>query len=129
MGASYTFIGNVLRIDFEGVYPADAAMDVFQRALEDPAFPENARLLIDVTRSESLADRRTQDLKTSVDFFANAIERVGKRGAILAASEFQSGMMRMAAVYAETLNVECKVFSTEGEAVRWLNRDLPGEND
>jgi hypothetical protein len=127
MAVSYTFVGNVLRINLEGIYPAEDAVNTFHLALDDPKFPENARLLVDVRRSESLTERRPEDLKSSVDFFAAAIERVGGRGAILAETEFQMGLMRMTAVYAETRDVECMVFSSQEEAITWLNRDLPGK--
>lgn len=129
MGASYTFVGNVVRIDLEGNYPSEDAIKAFERALEDPAFPANARLIVDVRRSESLTQRRTEDLKMVVDFFAQKVGRVGGRGAILAASEFQVGLMRLTATYAELREVEAMVFQTEDEAIRWLNRDLPGCDD
>jgi hypothetical protein len=129
MSVSYAFFGNVLRMDLEGVYPPEDVVESFRRALNDPEFPENARLLIDVTRSQSLADRHAEELKGVVDAFASVIQQVGNRCAILAQSDVHYGLMRMAGAFADLHDAEARVFKSEDEAIRWLNSDLPGEND
>ena len=66
----------------------------------DPAFPpENARLLLDVTRSKSLADRPVDDLRRVAEYLAKRGDRVGHRCAILAESDVHFGLMRMAVVH------------------------------
>lgn len=125
MAVSYRFVENILRMDLVGVYPADAILDAFDRALEDPRFPaENARFLIDVTCSESLADRSVDDLRRVSEYFAKGAGRLGSRCAILAESAVHFGLMRMAVVFYEMNSVEARVFKGEKEAVLWLNHDL-----
>ena len=46
MAVSYDFEGNILRMVLEGVYPPEAIMRAFDRALEDANFPDHARFLI-----------------------------------------------------------------------------------
>jgi hypothetical protein len=125
MAVSYRFVENILRLDLVGVYPPDDIFNAFDRALEDPRFPpKSARFLIDVTRSESLADRSVDDLRRIAEYFASRSGRLGRRCAILAESAVHFGLMRMAVVFAEMSNVEARVFKVEDEALLWLNRDV-----
>lgn len=126
MSVSYSFEGNIIIMRLEGVYPPDAITEAFDRALADPGFPaENARLLMDVNRSESLADRPVEDLRRVAEHFAERADRVGNRCAIVAKSSVHFGLMRMAVVFAELREAEARVFKNEREATLWLNQDLP----
>ena len=125
MAVSYRFMENILRIDLVGVYPSDAIINAFDRALEDPRFPnQNARFLLDVTRSESLAERSVEDLRRVAEYFAKRSGRMGRRCAILAESAVHFGLMRMAIVFAEKYEAEARVFKSEEEAVLWLHNDV-----
>ena len=122
MPVSYSFTGNILRMDFEGTYPSDAIIEAFEAALADPAFPTvDTRLLLNVNLSESLADRSVEDLRRVAEYFAQRAERVGRRCAIVAESAVHFGLMRMAVVFAEMYDAEARVFKSEDEAVLWLN--------
>lgn len=130
MAVSYSFQKNVLRMEFAGIYPPDAILETFKEALADPAFPrKNARLLLDVNRSESLAERSVEDLRRVAEYFAQNADRVGRRCAIVAESTVHFGLMRMAVVFAEMYDAEARVFKGEDEAVLWLNHGLPVTND
>jgi len=100
-------------------------MEAFDRALNDPKFPDNAFLMLDVTRSESLAKRSVDDLRRIVDYYGKRADRVGRRCAILAESAVHFGLMRMAVVFAESYDAKARVFKTEEEALLWLRHDLP----
>lgn len=127
MGVSYAFEGKVFRMDAEGVYPSQELIDTFDRALADPRFPRDARFLLDVTRSESLADRTVDELRKVVDHFGSRAGRVGRRCALVAESAVHYGLMRMAAAFSEGYGVETRVFRTKEEAVEWLNQGLAME--
>jgi hypothetical protein len=117
-------------MEFEGLYPSDAIIEAFEEALADPAFPpKNARLLLNVNRSESLADRSVEDLRRVAEYFAHRADRVGRRCAIVAESAVHFGLMRMAVVFAEMYDAEARVFKKEDEAVLWLNHGLQVVND
>lgn len=123
MAVTYVFDGNVFRMNLEGVYPPQEIIDTFDRALADPRFPNDARFLLDVTRSESLAGRTVDDLRRVVDHFGPRAGRVGRRCALVAQSAVHFGLMRMAAAFSETYGVDTRVFRTVKEAVDWLKRD------
>jgi hypothetical protein len=109
-------------MEFEGTYPPDAIIDAFEQALADPAFPaDSARLLLNVNRSQSLADRSVDDLRRVAEYLARRSDRVGRRCAIVAESAVHFGLMRMAVVFAESHGAEARVFKAEDEAVLWLN--------
>ena len=130
MPVSYSFNGNILRMEFEGLYPSGAIIEAFEEALADPAFPpQNARLLLNVNRSESLADRSVEDLRRVAECFAQRADRVGRRCAIVAESAVHFGLMRMAVVFAEMYDAEARVFKKEDEAILWLNHGLQVVND
>ena len=130
MPVSYSFNGNILRMEFEGLYPSSAIIEAFEEALADPAFPpQNARLLLNVNRSESLADRSVEDLRRVAECFAQRADRVGRRCAIVAESAVHFGLMRMAVVFAEMYDAEARVFKKEDEAILWLNHGLQVVND
>ena len=130
MAVTYSFHRNILKMTFEGFYPSQAIIDSFEKALADPAFPpENTGLLLDVNRSESLADRPVDDLRRVADYFARNADRVGRRCAIVAESTVHFGLMRMAVAFAEMYDAQARVFKNEEEAVEWLNQSLTVTNE
>jgi hypothetical protein len=102
-------------------------MQAFAKALEDPRFPDSAAFLLDVTRSESLSTRPTDDLRSITEFMGRRAGKIGKRCAILATTDLHYGLMRMAGVFAEEYGVEVKVFRRLEEALDWLGVRAPQE--
>jgi hypothetical protein len=129
MAVTYTFQGSIVRMDFVGVYLSQDIIDAFDKLLADPDFPDNARLLFDVTRSESLAARPADDLRRVVEYCGQKVERRGRRCAVLAESDVHFGLIRMAIVFAEAFDAEVMVFKVEDEALQWLNQSLSGARD
>jgi hypothetical protein len=129
MGVTYEFKSNLFVMTLDGVCPMDELFDTFDRALEDSAFPENARFLMDVSASESLADRTVEELRQVVDHFSARAERIGNRCALVAQSPVLFGMMRMAMVFSEMHGVNTSVFKSVDEAADWLKRDLPATGE
>jgi hypothetical protein len=120
MPVHYTLDGTLFRMDFEGSYTTEEVKQVFAAALEDPAFPEDARLLMDVTQSTSLASRPAEEIQGVADFLGPRAARVGNRCAIYAREPVKFGLMRMAQVFGETHGVETSVFSELEPALEWL---------
>ena len=125
MGITYKFKSNLFVMTLDGVCPMDEVMDTFDRALVDSAFPENARFLMDVSASESLANRTVEELRQVVDHFSARAAKIGNRCALVAQSPVLFGMMRMAMVFSEMHGVNTSVFKSVDEAAEWLKRDLP----
>jgi hypothetical protein len=129
MAVSYTFRGSILRMDFVGCYAPQAIIDAFDEAMADPRFFDNACLLIDVTRSESLVERSVDDLRLIVDNLGPRTARVGRRFALLAGAAVHFGLLRMVVVFAEAHDVEARAFTDEDEAVVWLSQSQAGTKD
>ena len=125
MGVKYKFDGNLLLMTLHGVCPVEDFIDTFDKALIDPAFPKNARFLLDVSASISLADRSVDELRQVVDHFGPRAGRVGRRCALVAQSPVHFGLMRIAVAFSELHGVTANVFRTVEDAVEWLNQDLP----
>jgi hypothetical protein len=125
MGVTYEFKSNLFVMTLAGISPVDEVIDTFDQALVDSSFPENARFLMDVSASESLADRTVDELRHVVDHFSARAGRVGNRCALVAQSPVLFGMMRMAMVFSEMHGVNTSVFKSVDEAAEWLKNDVP----
>lgn len=120
MPVTYSFDDRIFRLDCIGEYSNEELRQNYNAALNDPAFPENALFLMDVTHSTSLAARPTQDIKETSSFLGPRADKFGKRCAIIALEDLYFGLMRMAGAFGETFGVETAVFRTEAEALQWL---------
>ena len=132
MAVTYFFDGRILRLAFMGDYSADDILSVADRAFADPALPREVRLLVDVTRSRSLAGRSAGELRTAVDHFRPWRSRIGNRSAVLVGSPLQFGLIRMAMAFGEKHGFTARIFRTEAEAVDWLSQQPvqgPSERD
>lgn len=120
MPVSYSFQGRLLRLDCVGTYSPDELKRKYAEALEDPAFPERAVFLLDVTRSESLTTRPVDELRDIARFVEPWAAKHGNKCAILAQDDLHFGLMNMAAIFAEGVGLETQVFRTLGHALEWL---------
>ncbi len=92
----------------------------FLAAMNDPACPARVELIVDVTRSESLAVRPTDEIRAVAEFIGPYAERVGGRCAVVASPGVQFGLSAMGSVYSEGVGVVTVVFRTHAEAIEWL---------
>jgi len=122
MAVTYSFDGRILRLAFAGDYSAEDVVGVADRAFADPALPREVRLLVDVTRSGSLAGRSAEELRAFVDRFRPWQSRIGTRSAVLVGSPLQFGLMRMVVAFGEKHGFNTRIFRTEAEAVDWLSQ-------
>jgi hypothetical protein len=120
MGVRYSIRQDVVIIEFEGTYEPHDIKRKFLEALGDSKCPTPAALLIDVTRSKSLATRPAADIRTVAEFLGPFADRIGSRVAVVASSDVHYGLSQMGAVYSERVGVAAKVFRTSLEALAWL---------
>jgi hypothetical protein len=128
MPVSYSFRGRLFRLDLAGVYPPSEIKEQFTRALSDPAFPEDAAFLMDVSRSESMAERKPEQIKEIAQFPAPWADRFGGRIAVLAGSKLYYGLCRMGAAYSEIAGLEVEIFKDVDTALAWLGVSSDGES-
>lgn len=120
MPVSYRIDDDLFEMTLVGIYALEELAETVERALADPAFPPNPRFIFDVSRSESLAQRSTDEIRRAVDFFGRHRGRFGGRCVILASTPVQYGLSRMASLLAELESLEFHVTDDRDEGLMWL---------
>ena len=120
MSVRYSIRQDVVTMEFAGVYEPHDVKRKFLEALADSQCPTPAALLIDVTRSESLATRPAADIRNVAEFLGPFADRIGRRVAVVAPSDVHFGLSQMGAVYSERVGVAARVFRTAVDALAWL---------
>jgi hypothetical protein len=95
-------------------------------ALSDPDCPNVVALLMDVTRSTSLADRSPAQVRYVCRFLGSHASRIDGRCAFVVASDAEHSMVRLGAAYAASVGVEIQGFRNEAAARDWLGVDTAG---
>ena len=124
MAVQYSICEGVLTMEFAGSYEPRDVVGRFLEAMNDPACPRPVLLLVDVSRSESLATRSAADIRMVAEFLGPYSDRVAGRCAVVAPSDVHFGLSQMGAVYSQGVGIAAQVFRTRAEAVAWL-RALP----
>ena len=119
MPGRYSFDSHVLRLSFEGdsLVALEALLD---QALSSPLCPPKPMVLSDLRRSTSLGALSGSGIQQAVRLFADRLERLGGKCAIVTQPGVQFGVMRMATVYAEERGLQLNVFEAEESALEWL---------
>lgn len=120
MAVSYLLDGSLLRMELAGSYEPEDVVRVFLAAIADPACPDPVALLVDVTRSESLAGRSPSQIRFVAESLGPHVKRIKGRCAVVAVEDLHFGLGRMGSVYSEGVGVEAAIFREEEAARRWL---------
>jgi hypothetical protein len=120
MGVEYQIQDGVLMMTFAGTYQPEDVTERFLAAIADPACPRPVGLLIDVTRSEVLAERPSSEIKRVAEFLGPYADRIGGRCAVVAPSDVQFGLSQMGSVHTERVGVTARAFRGRDEALAWL---------
>lgn len=120
MPVSYSLQSGVLALVASGRYAPEDIPHQFLAGLAEPACPSPVGLLLDVRRSEVLAGRHPDQIRTVAEFLKPYADRIGRRCAVVATHDAQFGLGRMGAVYAERVGVDAQVFRAMDEALAWL---------
>ena len=120
MAVTYLLEGPLLRLELAGTYEPEDVVRQFQAALSDPSCPDPVFLLVDVTRSESLAGRHPSQIRYVAEFLGPYAKRIHGRCAVIAVEDLHFGLGRMGSVYSENVGVEAAIFRDPEEALRWL---------
>jgi hypothetical protein len=120
VGVTYTIQDGVIILEFTGTYVSAEIIRQFLKAMNDPACPPEVALMADVSRSESLAGRPTDEIRMVAEFLGPYSDRIGGRCAVVAGGDAQFGLSQMGAVYTEGVGVQTRVFRTREAALEWL---------
>lgn len=122
MPVTYEFVGDVLEVRASGTYPAGEVERVFHAAITDPTRPALRALLYDARDSGVITSRSTPDVQQAVEFLRQLGPHIGRRLALLAATDATYGIMRMVAGWAAAADIDAVVFRDRSEAVAWATR-------
>ena len=122
MPVTYAFRDDVLEVQASGSYAPVEVEQAIRLALVDPARPALRALLYDVRASNEIGSRTTPEVRQAVAFFESLSHEVGRRIALLAATDVGYGVMRMVAAWAEARNLDAAVFRDADEAFAWASR-------
>lgn len=120
MAVTYSFHGTLLKMEFIGKSEPDDVIEAFEAAMKDPACPNPAALLVDVSRSETLATVPVADIRRVAEHLGPFSARVGGRAAVVASSDVHFGLSRLGSVYSQNVGVEVQVFRDLESAAVWL---------
>ncbi len=120
MPVTYSFHGNLLKMELVGQYPPDDVIKTFVAAMDDPKCPNPVALLADVRKSDTLANAAVADIRRVAEAVGPYAPRVGGRAAVVASSDVHFGLSRLGSVYSDTVGVEVQVFRDLESAVAWL---------
>ncbi len=102
---------DVLLLTADGYYTTDELRRAIDDGLTASTEPIRA-LVIDLTRSTSLAQRSADDVDLMAAFLASIASRYGKRLIMVASGELAYGLMRMGTVLADSRGVDAEVVTT-----------------
>jgi hypothetical protein len=120
MPVRWAFQDGWLVMELAGRYESQDVVRGFLDALEDPSCPPQVRLIVDVSRSESLAARPAEEIRSVARFLGSFAQRIGARCAVVAASDVHFGLGQMGATHSQAVGVDARVFRTSwlGEPIR-----------
>ena len=111
---------NIIVIEMSGAYKQEEARAVISKTFTDASLPKNAVLMIDLTKSESIVQRSSDDIKALADYINSFREYFNYRLALVTPDNLKYGLMRMTAVTGEQLGIEIKIFQEYSQARQWL---------
>jgi len=120
MPVKYRFESSIVVLEMSGDYSMDDLRATILNALADSARPSGAFLLIDLSRSRSIYDRSSEDVKTMARFIGSLGRHFNDRIALVASEDLPFGLMRMGSVGSDERGIKSEVFRTIAEARTWL---------
>jgi hypothetical protein len=120
MPVQYSIDGDRLTLELVGTYPSQEIVRKFLEAMGDPKCPIPVALLVDVSRSESLAARPAEEVRTVAEFLGPYAHRIGGRCAVIAAKDVHFGLSQLGATRGQSAGIDARVFRTKDAACAWL---------
>jgi|SRR5689334_1160755 hypothetical protein len=127
MPVEWDVADSILSLRLTGNYETRDVRAAVLAALDDPRALDVKGMLFDVSESESLKERYAVDVIDMGNFLASHQRRFNNRIALVAASDFRYGMMRLGSATLQTQAVVNRVFRNEAEARAWLIEGKDGE--
>jgi hypothetical protein len=117
---TYRFDSKIVVIEMVGECSMDDFRATVLNSLADSERPADSFLLIDLSESQSIYNRSSEDIRTMARFVASLGKWYNNRIALLAPDDLAYGLMRMGSVGSEERGIKSEVFRTFDEARNWL---------
>lgn len=120
MPVTYHYDTNIVVLALVGEYSVDELHSALLKSLEDPQCPSKPCLLIDLTASESIQKRSSDQVNSMARFVGSLGQRFSNRIAMVASRDLHFGLVRMGSAGAEERGVHTEVFRNIQDARKWL---------
>src|SRR5262245_56205250 len=120
MPIQYSIHDGLLTMEFVGVYESREIIRQFIEAMRDPKCPQPVALLVDVSRSDSLASRPHEEIRMVAEFLGPYADRIGGRCAVVAPADLHYHLSQMGAIHSRRAGVDAQVFRASEDARGWL---------
>ena len=120
MPVQHSRVGNFAVVEASGRYDVAELRAAMDAAVAAFGTDGAEGLLFDLTRSDALGDRPTDDVRAMAYFIASKSAGFGARLAMVTGSDVAYGLMRLGAVVVESQGVTARVFRDSREALAWL---------
>jgi hypothetical protein len=112
--------GAIAIVTASGQYEMSELRDGVDSALAAFGSDGASGLLVDLSDSQVMPDRSSQDLQTMAYFLVSRAQQFARRLAMVASTDLAFGMMRMGTVVVESQGVAARVFRDRAAAMTWL---------
>lgn len=120
MPITYRFDSNMVIIEMAGEYSMADIQSAILNSLDDSNCPANPAILVDLTQSQSIYKRSSEDVKSMARSLVSLGKRFNNRVALVAPNDLQYGLMRMGSVFSEEQGMRAEIFRTFADARKWL---------
>ena len=120
MPVSFEFRERALVMRLVGHYALDEWLGVLDDAINQPGRPDIVGLVIDLTRSESVAARDNADVRKIVRFLGERGAPLRHRVVVVAPEDLSFGISRMGEALLDPYGVVVGTFRTADESWAWL---------
>jgi hypothetical protein len=120
MPVGYRFDSGIVVIEMIGEYAMEDIRTTILSALEDSESAAVSSMLIDLSGSQSIGKRSSEDIRRMAHFVASLSDRYNHRIAFVAPGALLYGLVRMGSAGAEEKGIVCELFRSFSEAREWL---------
>lgn len=120
MTVHYRRAGNIAVVEASGRYGVAELRTAIEAAVAPFGPAGAAGLLFDLTHSDALGERPTDEVRAMAFFIASKAAQFAARLAMVTGSDVAYGLMRLGAVVAESQGVTARVFRDPVAALAWL---------
>jgi hypothetical protein len=118
MPISYSVNGEILSLTDIGHASAGEALQILEKALNDPLFSPGMNVLVNLTQFKGT--ETDEKIKYIARFLGTHYEHLGPRCAIVVSDPLHYGLSRIISAYTQFYQLTFEVFSDLSQAKQWV---------